>query len=326
MIPVPSKGLVSDQPLSVWDKLRMALGNPETGAYLRGMGQQLLAASGPSRTPVSFTQAMSAGMAGGNQSLKGYRDEQRQKKADVWDEVKNTLEVAKYQQGADEQARKEAYIASLPPEQQALARMNLDEFTKAQTEHLFSGQEPPKASDIAGMRKEFIAQAKPFIEVRDAYRRVQVAQPNAAGDQALIFGYMKMLDPGSTVREGEFATARNAAGVPERMRTLWNNVLRGEILSPDQRMQFKGQAAAIYQQQEESYGLLRDRYTGLAKRRGYSPEDVVPDFRMPHPATEPQGGSVTRETVGGEARDVVELDGKKYIRTGPGQFMSYEGP
>ena len=38
--------------------------------------------------------------------------------------------------------------------------------------------------------------------------------PDAAGDMALIFSYMKMLDPNSTVREGEYATAQDAGSIP----------------------------------------------------------------------------------------------------------------
>jgi len=33
---------------------------------------------------------------------------------------------------------------------------------------------------------------------------------------------MKILDPGSVVREGEFATAQNSAGIPERIRAKYN--------------------------------------------------------------------------------------------------------
>ena len=78
---------------------------------------------------------------------------------------------------------------------------------------------------------------KPFQLQRDAFGRIQASasDPSPAGDLALIFNFMKVLDPGSTVREGEFATAQNSAGVPERIRNTANRVLRGERLGTAQR-------------------------------------------------------------------------------------------
>ena len=49
---------------------------------------------------------------------------------------------------------------------------------------------------------------------------------------------MKMLDPTSVVREGEFATAQNATGVPERIRNSFNKAMSGERLGQKQRTKF----------------------------------------------------------------------------------------
>jgi len=64
------------------------------------------------------------------------------------------------------------------------------------------------------LRKEFTKQAEKFILIRDAYTRVQAAgqEPSPAGDMALIYNYMKLLDPTSTVMAGEYATAKDAGG------------------------------------------------------------------------------------------------------------------
>ena len=63
------------------------------------------------------------------------------------------------------------------------------------------------------LRKEYADQTKPFVDVKESYRRVQSAADNGPGDIALLVGYMKMLDPGSVVREGEFATAQNSGEI-----------------------------------------------------------------------------------------------------------------
>jgi len=49
---------------------------------------------------------------------------------------------------------------------------------------------------------------------------------------SMVYKFMKSLDPTSVVREGEFASAANAGGVPDRVWNYYNKLLKGEIL-PD---------------------------------------------------------------------------------------------
>ena len=49
---------------------------------------------------------------------------------------------------------------------------------------------------------------------------------------------MKTLDPTSTVREGEYATAAKSAGVWEQFKNIPANKLEGAVLSPSQRIAF----------------------------------------------------------------------------------------
>lgn len=140
----------------------------------------------------------------------------------------------------------------------------------------------------ASLRKEFSSTAKTYIDVRDAYTRVKgvgAQAPSAAGDMSLIFAFMKMLDPGSVVREGEFATAQNAAGVPARIQNLWNRLLSGERLSPDQRLDFIKQADTIYKRQLGSYARLAKQYREIAKRYKLDPRNIIPDYELPDGGT-----------------------------------------
>lgn len=97
------------------------------------------------------------------------------------------------------------------------------------------------------IRNRYDKKINAFEKVRDAYSRIQASaeSPDAAGDMALIFNYMKMLDPGSTVMEGEFRTAAGAASVPERLKGVYNRVLSGENLTPKQRAEFVGRAGKL---------------------------------------------------------------------------------
>ena len=93
---------------------------------------------------------------------------------------------------------------------------------------------------VAELRKEFLGlpEVKDFRNVLNSTQQIMSlakGEGSAMGDLAAIFSYMKTLDPGSTVREGEAASAQNAAGIPERVRNYYNNLISGERLSPEQR-------------------------------------------------------------------------------------------
>ena len=124
------------------------------------------------------------------------------------------------------------------------------------------------------LRKEYSDQTKGYQDVKSAFSRITASQDNAAGDLALIFNYMKMLDPGSTVREGEFASAQNATGVPDRILNKYNNILSGERLNPDQRKQFIGQARTLYTQARVQENTVRKGVERIAKGYGLDPQNI----------------------------------------------------
>ena len=130
------------------------------------------------------------------------------------------------------------------------------------------------------MSKDFVAGSKVFIDTRDAYSRIKVSaqDPSAAGDLSMIFNYMKMLDPGSTVREGEFATAQNAAGVPERVKAFYANILRGERMTPPQRSDFLTRSEKIYGTILANHDKFKAQWETRAKDNGLDVSDVVMDF------------------------------------------------
>jgi hypothetical protein len=99
-----------------------------------------------------------------------------------------------------------------------------------------------------------------------------------AGDMKMVFGYMRAMDPGSVVRESEYATAANAGGVPEQMRRLWNdalaakeNGLQTSILSPKQRDWFLSSSKNLLSSASEQFGNVRNQWSRQAEALGYSP-------------------------------------------------------
>jgi len=130
------------------------------------------------------------------------------------------------------------------------------------------------------LRKEFDQQSRNFLTIRDSYSRLLTAkdQNSAAGDIALIFSYMKLLDPTSVVREGEFATAQNAGSIDSKIRNAYNKAINGERLQPSQRTDFIDTAGQIYVSQLDFQNRLRDEFRATASGFGLDPIKVAPDL------------------------------------------------
>jgi len=133
------------------------------------------------------------------------------------------------------------------------------------------------------VRGEFVAipAVKSFSEQAQAFGRIVASaeDPSPAGDLALIFNFMKVLDPGSTVREGEFANAQNAGGIDDKVRGLYNQIINGKRLSEVQRSDFVGRAQRLYGNAEQGYAQTEKFYKGVAERAGLKPEEVIPNYR-----------------------------------------------
>jgi hypothetical protein len=146
-----------------------------------------------------------------------------------------------------------------------------------------------------GLRKELMGNqvTKETQDLASAHAKLQpsFANPSAAGDLGIVFGIMKMYDPGSSVKEGEQATAANAAGVPATIRNSWNAMLTGQRLSPEIRADFAQQADDLYGAQIGRYDALAGQYGGLADRFGVSRDDVALDLGFKRPAKRTRPGA-----------------------------------
>ena len=87
---------------------------------------------------------------------------------------------------------------------------------------------------------------------------------------AIVFKFMKALDPTSVVREGEFATAEKSAGVPEAVRNIYNRLINGERLGDVQIKQFIETSKVLSNAATDS---SRDEITALLDTFG----DTLPD-------------------------------------------------
>lgn len=139
------------------------------------------------------------------------------------------------------------------------------------------GEESFGKEDATTLRKEATTQLSEYQKFGDAWGRVQEAamNPSPANDIALIFAYMKILDPASAVREGEFATAANAGSIPQRVWARYNKLMRGEELNAEQRNDFLSSAYGLVRSQHRNAQRIVDRYGNLAAGYGVNPKAVA---------------------------------------------------
>lgn len=112
-----------------------------------------------------------------------------------------------------------------------------------------------------GLRKEYETRSKGYNDVAQQYAAIEAsaADGSGAGDIALVTAFNKMLDPGSVVRETEFANSRDTAGLVSKLRSYGKKLDNGEFLSTDQRASFRRLAGDYYRAAEEKQ--KRDRNT-----------------------------------------------------------------
>ena len=119
-----------------------------------------------------------------------------------------------------------------------------------------------------------------------------------AADLALIFNYMKMLDPGSVVRESEFALAASTGGIASRVAAFWDKIIKGGTLDEAMRRDLVGQSrnqfnsaisniqdkhkrSVMRAEQYKDFGINAER---ALKLRLYEPMIDESNFLAPKPA------------------------------------------
>lgn len=117
----------------------------------------------------------------------------------------------------------------------AKAVLELEAFKKT------GGIDPAKAFEQEEkLRKEYQGRTKVYSDLNSTYANIKSSSEakTGPGDVALITGFMKMLDPGSVVRETEFATARDTAGLYAALENSLKKAQTGQFLQPKQRNEF----------------------------------------------------------------------------------------
>lgn len=132
------------------------------------------------------------------------------------------------------------------------------------------------------MGDDYRTQSKGFKEVSDAYRTINATLDKATRSPAATLAgatkFMKLLDPGSVVRESELGMALAASGVFDRAMNYHQTLLNGRVLTPTQVKDFKSITGQIYQAAQQSQQAIDQNYKRQAEAYGLRPEMVVQDL------------------------------------------------
>jgi len=196
-------------------------------------------------------------------------------------------------------------------EQAETAKINLQ--SEEIRQKLASGQQPSKddvQKQVNVLRGSLRDNLKSFRQVEQANKRINAVGKNAtaASDLALIFNFMKMLDPGSVVRESEFRTAAQARAFLSKAEgqgiTLPAIVVQGlqrastgASLLPEQRVDFLNQvddlfAAARTSADTNIENILQQADQDQIKRKRVFGTKRLEEFTKRQTARQPQQRNV----------------------------------
>ena len=118
---------------------------------------------------------------------------------------------------------------------------------------------------------------KDFNDMKTAYSQVITAldQGTPIGDVAGATKVMKLLDPGSVVRETELAIAMQASGRLDRLQNYFSLWASGEKLTPTQRDDFKQLSAELYAAAGQAYTQKRGEYKDFGSSYGLKNLDTA---------------------------------------------------
>lgn len=218
-----------------------------SSARLSALGASLL--QGPSRTPISLGSSLAQGLLAGN--IAAQQEEDRR--------FNRSLLEQKAQAEAD--------------------KLKLEQDKARMESASFGGLGKSAMEAEQKLRKEYDARSKDYREARTGYSRVISAgtakAPTGADDIALIFGFMKTVDPGSVVRESEFSLAQDTGAAPEKAKAFINRVARGERLTPMMRRYFVEAAGRQFAGIQGPQRDLEERYKQIAESYNLNSSRVV---------------------------------------------------
>ena len=122
---------------------------------------------------------------------------------------------------------------------------------------------------------------KDYSDMKSAFGQVvsSLSQGTPIGDVAGATKVMKLLDPGSVVRESELGIAMAASGRMDRLNNYFSNMMSGQKLTPTQREDFKALSNELYAAAGQAYNQKRREYETFGQAYGF--KNLMPALGAP---------------------------------------------
>ncbi len=126
---------------------------------------------------------------------------------------------------------------------------------------------------------------KSYLEVQNkaaSVTKIIDSGVGGPGDLALVFEFMKGLDPNSVVRETEYATAAKSGNIFKGIWAKFNGYLKeeGGFLPENVKQAFKSIVQTKLDVYQGQYNQLRDQFRKTASEQGLNPDHVAPDLMI----------------------------------------------
>ena len=142
-------------------------------------------------------------------------------------------------------------------------------------------------SQANNLRDEFnaIQPVKDYLQVRgqaDSVKRIVESGVGGSADLALVFSFMKALDPNSVVRESEYDAAAQSGNIFAGKFAQFNGYLRpeGGFLPENVKQNFLKLSQEALKSKETGFREQLDRYTNIANEFEIDPSLVVGDYTI----------------------------------------------
>jgi hypothetical protein len=174
----------------------------------------------------------------------------------------------------------------------------------------------PTAVAMAGlkMQNDIRQDLKGPKDTATAYQTMYNAatNPTQKGDTTMLYTFFKVLDPQSTVREGEIEMIKQSRSIPEKFKGMAQKLASGQTLLESERADLLNQAYQYVSNQQRGVNETINMYKDYAKSFGLNPENAVPnpfaDIKKPPSKTVMINKKSTVAKLAG--------DGNYYIQSG----------
>ena len=143
-----------------------------------------------------------------------------------------------------------------------------------------SGKIPSnKVADVEmRLAGEYDRKAKDFVEITKSFNNLQAAanDPSGADDLAIVFSFMKMLDPGVAVMEGDVRNVTNTSSKMNQAIATFKRIYDDKKFGSDtERKNFIATARKFYDNGKSALDVIKRDYEAKADRYGLNKDNII---------------------------------------------------